>query len=136
MELVVDATALFAAIVGRAKAHELFFVDRLRLVALPYLIEEFNKNILTLARICGTSESEVKGIFEILKDRIEIFPIYEFSSETQSKAEKLAPHKKDVPYFELALHLGCGIWTREEAFKKQDEVKIFFTKDLVDKFLK
>jgi len=136
MELVVDATVLFAAIIGKSKTNELFFKDEIRLVALPYLIKEFNKNVGTIAKICGTSESEVKEVFGILKERIEVFPIYKFSAEIQSKAEKLAPHSNDVPYFALALHLGCGIWTREEDFKKQSEVKIYFTPVLVDMFLK
>lgn len=136
MELVVDATALFAAIIGRDKAHELFFKNELRLVALPYLIEEFNKNTGTLAKICVTSESEVRGVFEILKKRIEIFPIYKFPDEIQSNAEKLAPHSKDSPYFALALQLGCAIWSREEAFKEQSEVKVYSTRELVDMFLK
>jgi len=133
---IVDATVLFAAIIGKGKTNYLFFEDKLRLVALPYLIEEFNKNIGAIAKICGLSESEVIEEFEILKRRVEIFSIYKFPDEIQSKAEKLAPHRKDVPYFALALHLGCAIWSREENFKKQGEVKVYFTPELVDIFLK
>ncbi len=135
MELVVDATALFSAIIGKGKANDLFFERRLRLIALPYLIEEFNKNIPTLAKICGTTESEVIKIFEILKERIEIFPIYKFHDGIQSKAEKLAPHGKDAPYFALALYLGCAIWSREKSFKLQEEVRVYTTSELVDIFL-
>ena len=136
MELVVDATVLFAAIIGKGKTNDLFFEDKLRLVALPYLIEEFNKNTGAIAKICGLSESEVIEVFEILKKRIEVFPIYKFPDEIQSKAEKLAPHSKDVPYFALALHLGCAIWSREDDFKKQSAVKVYSTTKLVDIFLK
>ena len=135
MELVVDATVLFAAIIGKGKTNDLFFEGKLKLVALPYLIGEFNKNIGTIAKICGISESEVKEELEILKERIEIFPIYKFTEETQSKAEKLAPHSKDAPYFALALHLGCAIWSREDGFKKQDEIKVYSTPELFDMFL-
>ena len=136
MELVVDATVLFAAIIGKGKTNDLFFEGKLKLVALPYLIEEFSKNIGTIAKICAISESEVKKELEILKERIEIFPIYKFPDEIQSKAEKLAPHRKDIPYFALALHLGCAIWSREDGFKKQDEIKVYSTPELVDMFLK
>ena len=135
MELVVDATVLFAAIIGRGKTFRLFFEDKLRLVASSYLIEEFTKNIGTIAEICGRAESEVIEIFEILKERIEILPIVKFPVEIQSKAEKLAPHSKDVPYFALALYLGSAIWSREDDFNKQDEVKVYSTPKLVDMFL-
>ena len=136
MELVVDATVLFAAIIGKGKTNDLFFEDKLRLVALPYLIKEFNKNAGAMAKICGSTESKIREEFEILKQRVEMFPIYKFSPELQSKAEKLAPHKKDVPYFALALHLGCAIWSREKDFKKQEELRVYSTPELVDMFLK
>ena len=126
-----DATALFAAVIGKGKANDLFFEGRLKLVALPYLISEFEKNIGTIAKICGISESEVKEEFVMLKQRLEIFPIYIFPVGIQSKAEKLAPHANDVPYFALALYLNCGIWSRERDFKKQPEVGVFNTKDLL-----
>ena len=100
MELVVDATVLFAAIIGKGKTNDLFFEE-----------------------------------FEILKRRVEIFPIYKFPDEVQSKAEKLAPHRKDAPYFALALHLGCAVWSREKAFKKQAEIRVYSTSELVDIFL-
>ena len=132
MELVVDATALFAAIIGRGKSNELFFDNRLKLVALPYLMEEFNKNIEVMAKICGTSESEIIDAFEILKERLEIFPLFKFTSSIQSKAETLAPHSKDVPYFALALYLNCAIWSREKAFKEQSVIKVYDTSDLIN----
>ena len=135
MELVVDATALFAAIIGKDKANDLFFEDELKLVAPSYLIEEFNKNTGVIAKICGISESEVIEEFDILKEKIEILPIVKFPSKIQSKAEKLAPHSKDVPYFALALKLGCAIWSREKSFKEQSEVKVYSTPELVDMFL-
>lgn len=131
MELVVDATVLFAAIIGRGKTNDLFFEDRLKLVALPYLIEEFNKNVGVIAKICGTSKSEVIEVFEILKQRIKVFPIFRFPNKIQAQAEKLAPHSKDAPYFALALYLGCAIWSREKAFKNQSKVKVYSTSDLI-----
>jgi predicted nucleic acid-binding protein len=135
MELIVDATVLFAAIIGKGKTNDLFFEDDLKLVASSYLIDEFNKNVVTIAALCGISTSAVIEAFEILKERIEIMPVIKFSSEIQSRAEKLAPHAKDAPYFALALKLGSAIWSREKDFKKQKEVKIYFTEELVDMFL-
>src|SRR3989344_3097850 len=98
MQLVVDASSLFAAIIGQNKSYDLFFEDRLKLVAFPYLVEEFLKNKDELAHICGISPSEVATIFTILSRRMETFAIYKFPSEVWTLAEKLAPHAKDVPY--------------------------------------
>jgi len=73
--------------------------------------------------------------FNILKERIKLFPTDNIPPEIKSKAEELSPHSKDDPYFALALHLGAAIWSREKGFKKQDEVKIYSTSELAEMFL-
>ena len=134
MELVVDANVLFAALLGRDKTMQLFFEDKLRLVASSYLFDEFEKNKSWLADECGISEKEFEELVGTLLSRVELFPINAASTHT-SRAEQLAPHKKDVPYFTLALYLNCAIWSREKAFKKQSVVPVYSTPELVDMFL-
>ena len=136
MELVVDANALFAALIGRDKTQDLFFVDNIKLVSPLKLIDEFERNKEIIAEKGNVSIGELMEAFEILKERIELHTIDDISSSVRAKAEKLAPHKKDVPYFALALHLGSAIWSREKDFKKQDMVKVYSTPELVDMFLK
>lgn len=135
MELVVDANVLFAALIGKDKTQELFFEDEIRLVAPLKLMEEFEKNKEVIAEKGRVSVPELMLPFETLREKIKLFPTDKISSETRSKAKKLAPHSKDAPYFALALYLGSVIWSRERAFKKQDEVKIYSTPELVDMFL-
>ncbi len=40
----------------------------------------------------------------------------------------------DAPYFALALHLNCAIWSGDKALKGQLKVKVFNIKELVDEF--
>jgi predicted nucleic acid-binding protein len=134
VELVVDASSLFAAMIGRGKAYRLFFEDRLKLVADSYLLLEFSKNIGEIAKICNKPESDIIEVFNILSERIEILPPVEYSKELLSKAEKLSPHPKDTPYFALALYLNCGIWSREKDFRKQSVIMVYNTPELVDIF--
>jgi len=47
------------------------------------------------------------------------------------RREKTGPHLEDAPLFALALTLGCPIWSNEEAFKDQKQVKIYNTADLI-----
>ena len=44
-------------------------------------------------------------------------------------ADKLI-HKKDIPYFALALSLSLPIWSDETDFKKQSKIQIYNTKQL------
>lgn len=108
MELVVDANVLFAAILGRDKTMELFFEDKLRLVAPSYLLDEFEKNRQWLAKECGLPLAEFEDLVDTLLSHVEFFPLIAASSY-KSQAEQLAPHAKDAPYFALALYLRCAI---------------------------
>lgn len=135
MELVVDANVLFAALIGKYKTQDLFFENKIKLSAPLKLIVEFENNKELIAKKGNVPVAELMKSFGILKEKIELYPTENISSEIRLKAEKLAPHAKDAPYFALALHLGCAIWSREKAFKEQDEVKVYSTPELVDMFL-
>lgn len=134
MQLVIDANVLFAALIGKGKTQELVFDDRLRLVAPLKLIDEFESNKELIAEKGSVSVSELLEAFELLKERIELYATNEISPEIRLKAGRLSPHSKDAPYFALALHLGCSIWSRERYFKEQSEVKVFSTPDLIKMF--
>lgn len=136
MELVVDANVLFAALIGKGKTQELFLENKIKLVAPLKLIEEFENNRLVIAEKGKVSVQELMESFKLLKEKIELYSTDTISSEIRFKAVTLAPHSKDAPYFALALYLGCAIWSREEAFKKQKEVKVYSTEELVNMFLK
>lgn len=136
MELVVDANVIFAALIGKGKTQELFFENKIKLVAPLKLIVEFENNRELIAEKGKVSIPELMESFQILKERIELYPTDDIPNEVRLKADKLAPHSKDIPYFALALQLGCAIWSREEAFKEQSEVKVYSTRELVDMFLK
>src|SRR3989344_7115589 len=99
MELVVDSNALFAALIGKGKTQKLFFEDRIKLAATLKLSDEFENNKEIIAEKGKVSVQELIEAFELLKERIELHATDNISSETISKAEKLAPHKKDIPYF-------------------------------------
>ena len=136
MELVVDANILFAALIGKGKTQELFFEHRLRLVAPLKLVSEFENNKELIARKGKVSSEELMQAFALLRERIEVYPSRNIPALLRSKAKRLAPHRKDSPYFALALFLGSALWSNEKAFKKQEEVRVYSTPELASMFLK
>ena len=48
------------------------------------------------------------------------------------EAFELAPHKKDVQYFALALKFDCPIWSDEVKFKKQSSVNVYNTSEVLE----
>ncbi len=75
-------------------------------------------------------------LFSLLERRIEPFA-EESYKEFLPEANRLSPHgegTKDDPYFALALLFNCPVWSDESAFKRQDKIKVFGTKELTGLF--
>lgn len=62
----------------------------------------------------------------------EFVPLEELK-EFRDRAESVCPDPKDIPYFALALKLGCPIWSNERKLKEgQSVVNVFSTEDLLE----
>lgn len=86
------------------------------------------EKVMEFARI---DELGFKFLFSLLERKIETFPKSEYE-EFLSKAGEISPHDRDRPYFALALYLNSAIWSDEKAFKKQSQVKILSTEELIE----
>ncbi len=58
-------------------------------------------------------------------------PDEEFKDLGSEAKQLLGKHRKDIPYFALALFLNCGIWSNEKRFKRQPRIRVFSTADLI-----
>src|SRR3989338_868238 len=131
MELVVDANILFSFFRDNPVRFIILNADSLmlELYSPAYALNELSNNIPDLVKYTGLSPLEVKDIIETLNNHVHIGYLYQ---EFESEARKIAPHKtdKDVPYFALALKLGCPIWSNELRFKSQSSVKVYNTREV------
>ena len=132
MQLVLDANILFRALIGRGRVLKIIFSDKINLLAPEFLFEEFENNKSEIANKGKVSVLELKEILNLLKERIQIIPSEDISSLIKLKAKDISPHLKDEAYFAVALAFNVIIWSEEKSFKKQSEVKIYNTKDLVE----
>ena len=132
MQLVLDANILFRALIGKGKVLKILFSDKINLLAPEFLFEEFENNKSEIANKGKVSVLELKEILNLLKERIQIIPSEDISSLIKLKAKDTSPHSKDEAYFAVALAFNVIIWSEEKSFKKQSEVKIYNTKDLVE----
>tara|TARA_Y100000034_G_C6811507_1_gene364714 strand:+ start:404 stop:829 length:426 start_codon:yes stop_codon:yes gene_type:complete len=132
-KLIPDANILFSFFkIDSTRRHvfrELLKHD-LKFLAPKLLIEEILSEKDKIIKFAHIGEKEFSQLFTLLYKQIEKLDNEEFSSFL-AEAAKLSPHDKDAPYFALALSHDLSIWSDEKAFKKQDKVKIFSTKDLL-----
>jgi|SRR3989344_512152 len=84
----------------------------------------------SISKYSKLSLKKINLIFKELKDFLVIVPD-ESSKQFKSQAKALI-HDKDIPVFALALNLNCAIWSNEPAFKKQSEIEVLSTTDLIE----
>ncbi|MEK6811466.1 MAG: PIN domain-containing protein [Nanoarchaeota archaeon] len=138
--LIVDASILFSFFKSDSVRRQL--IEELlnkgcKLISPSFVIEELSNNNEGILKYSKIDSPTLLFLLCILQKSIETFSedIYE---SFLKQANKLFPHgedTKDDPYFALSLALNkTPIWSDEKAFKKQLEIEIFSTADLLSLF--
>ncbi len=133
MFLVVDANILFSFF-NPESSRRLVIKNRsklgFKLISPDLAFAELLKDKEKIKKYSKIGELEFIILFSLLEKLIESIGKLQYN-EFIPKSRELSPHIKDVPYFALALHLNCPIWSDEIAFKKQSKVKVYSTSELV-----
>lgn len=132
-EIVVDANVIVSALMRDSATREILLGERLgKLFAPAYIKDELFKYLPEFSGRLNIGENKLKIIMNELFDtaKIEVTPFKEYSN-FMNKAVQLSPDIKDAPYFALALKLQCPIWSQDKRLKRQAEVRIYSTKDLI-----
>lgn len=140
-ELIIDASILFSFFNSSSVRRDLFkkLLDiKCNLYSPEYVLEELFNNKSKIMHFAKITESEFDELFKELYSDLDTFEEKTYSTLFE-EANKLSPHGKDStkddPYFALSLSINkCPIWSDEENFKLQSEIKIFSTEDLLKLF--
>ena len=137
MELILDANVLFAALIKDSHTRDMILNSGWTFYAPEFLLDEFRKHASELSEKTGLSEEELNSLLDefITTAEIIIIPFNEFK-QFYKEAEEFSPDGDDAPYFALALKLQCAIWSNDAALKKQDNVKLYSTEDIISIFSK
>jgi len=130
--LIVDANILFSFFKKESLRREL--IERLpyigyKLISPDYVFEELFNEKEKIMKFSKIDETIFLFLISLLQRKIEIISKTDYEM-LLDKAKEITPHKKDIPYFALALSLNAGIWSDEKAFRKQNKVKVFSTEEL------
>lgn len=131
MELVIDATILFTGLIGKGVTKEIIFSESVVLCCPEALFNEAEEHKSRIKILSGLSSNELEALLGKLKDAIRIFPRPEYE-EFLKEANNLISDPNDTEYLALSLALNkCPIWSNDPHFKKQSEVRVFTTSELV-----
>lgn len=130
MRLVIDANALFSALIKDSLSSDLVFSNRLELIAPEFLLHELKKHRDMLISKTYMSDDQFLRVLDALKRRIKLVNEKE-SVGFLDCAAGFSPDPSDTPYFAVAILLGIPIWSNDKALKKQNRVKVYNTTELL-----
>src|SRR3989344_2950311 len=135
MIFIVDTNIVFAGLLKDSVTREILIDSPFILYAPETMVKEIRKHENLIIQKSGLSEEEFEALFNLLTDSIQILERHVYS-ESMEEAEKIIGHidKGDAPFLALALSVpNNGIWTENiRHFGKQDKVKIWTTKDIIE----
>lgn len=138
MKFVVDSNVLFTFF---WKAPILLSVleKPVSLFSPEYALLEINNHESEIIKKSKTTQDIFNKQKVELANQIQFISLDEYSLHIK-KALSLAEHYsrkeyhnfiKDIDFYALALKAGCSIWTNDALFKKQKEILVFNTKEII-----
>ena len=138
MRLIVDSNRIIAALIKESGVRYILLSPEFEFFAPDHLLLEIRNHVGEIIRKSKLSEDEFHVIFNILIERINIIPRSEIEIYVD-EAKKIINDidSDDVPFIALALTVpNDGIWTEDKHFKKQNQIKIWNTSDLMQILMK
>ncbi len=131
MELVIDANIVISALISMSgKTRDLIFLGNFSFFSPEYLMGEIEKYRGEVIKKSELDEDSFKFAAALLFSKIKLIPFSEFEKFIP-EAKEVCPDPNDVEYIALALSKNISIWSDDKALKKQSEVKILSTTELI-----
>ncbi len=131
MQLVVDTNVLISALIARSKTYEAIVFGELGLFAPEHSLAEIEKHKEELADRMDVEEDEFDAALRIILSHVSVIPREEYE-KFEVEAKRVSPDPDDFPFFALALAKKIPFWTNETRLKKQNEVVVYNTKEILE----
>ena len=130
MQVVVDTNVLISALLARSKTFELIVFGDLELYVPEYALGEIERHKSELRKRMGIGEEEFVLALNIILSHVIVISREQYR-ESEAKARKISPDPSDFPFFALALARKIPLWTNETRLKKQGEVVVYDTQNIL-----
>lgn len=133
--LVIDANIVISALFKDSFTRRFLLMTRKpEMFAPEFIMEELSKYLPEFSERMGITESglstSLQQLFKV--SEIKVVPKDEYAGYME-KALAISPDVKDAPYIALALKTHSAIWSQDKHFKKQKQVKVYTTNELLEK---
>ncbi|MBS3078953.1 PIN domain-containing protein [Candidatus Pacearchaeota archaeon] len=122
MKLVIDTNRIIASLIKDGHSRKILFSNLFEFYTPDYTLMEIYNHI-----------EEIEILMSMIFDNIIIVPEHQYSSYLD-KAKRFISDFDDVSFIAVALFIGAdGIWSDDSHFMTNPEIKVFRTKDMMDR---
>jgi len=140
MNFVVDSNVLFTFFWKSSVFEDISSREKITLFSPEFALEELDKYSSEIIRKSGLTKERFDRRKRELAEKVSFIPLDEYSDlfkQAESLANKFSKEQKtefleDIDFFTLALKLDCPIWTNDRLFKRQSEVSVLTTKEMIE----
>ena len=134
MRLVIDTNVFMAGLLKDSIVRKVLSSENIQFFIPEHALDELEKHKNTLIKKVNINVAEFDEMVSLLLENIEIVP----ESKIKAKFKEAKDVMKDIdikdsPFIATVLSIECGgLLTFDEHFQKQNKIKIFKIKDLIN----
>lgn len=134
MILIIDTNIIFSALVKGGTTRELLINPPCNLYSPEHMIYEIRKYEDLIIEKSELTKEEFETLFGLITENIIIMEKEDYLEKLNEADEIIGSiHKGDVPFITLALSIpNNGVWSEDKHFEKQERIKIWKTKDIIE----
>jgi predicted nucleic acid-binding protein len=134
MRLVVDTNNILSALLNKGLSRKIINSQNIDFYTVDYALEEINKYRDYIVKKSGLTKEALDTMFSLFMENVVVVPYEKIKAkmkESMGIMENIDP--KDAPILACALAIpNDGIWTQDKHFDKQNKVKVWSSKDLLE----
>jgi len=131
MRVVIDTNRIMASLIRDGASRSIIFDERFEFFAPEYAIQEIYKHEDEIIEKANIYHEEFDFLFLFLFEKIKIV--------SKENYIPIVPHmkklivEKDAPFLALAVSMNAdAIWSDDKHFQRQDRIRVFTTREMVE----
>lgn len=138
MLLVVDTNIIISSLIKDSVTREILLSADIKFITPEWVHAEIKKYQDYIAKKAGINKEELFQFTDEIFKVVQTIPFDKYKSHIKKGLKAMGKiDKDDAPFIALAITTGAdGIWSNDKDFEKQDLVKVWKTKDLIEKLSK
>jgi len=133
MEIVLDTNILISSLLRNGLTRDLISLSPLKMYTVEYAKFEVEKHKGELLSKSKLDEDSFDYLTEFVFGKVSLVPMAELSPFKDEAIEIMREIDiNDSPFIALAMLLNCPIWSNDAHFKRQNVIKSYTTKEIMD----